>query len=106
MNAQLSIGLHPSFLMYIIHAYLCVSQLFEVQSANEWKTIDINSFFPENDDGTSVIVKCSTWSADGSRIFCAAKNAVFVSDCSYIHLQTRQVEILNIFYKVIYVCIC
>ncbi|XP_066525491.1 apoptotic protease-activating factor 1 isoform X2 [Hoplias malabaricus] len=55
-------------------------KLFEVQSANEWKSIDINSFFPENDDETSVIVKCSTWSGDGKRIFCAVKNAVFMFD--------------------------
>uniref|UniRef100_A0AAR2KN36 Apoptotic protease-activating factor 1 n=1 Tax=Pygocentrus nattereri TaxID=42514 RepID=A0AAR2KN36_PYGNA len=55
-------------------------KLFEVQSANEWKSIDINSFFPDNDDETGVMVKCSTWSADGARIFCAAKNTVFLWD--------------------------
>ncbi|KAL7867558.1 hypothetical protein SRHO_G00089420 [Serrasalmus rhombeus] len=55
-------------------------KLFEVQSANEWKSIDINSFFPDNDDETGVMVKCSTWSADGTRIFCAAKNTVFMFD--------------------------
>ncbi|XP_072528597.1 apoptotic protease-activating factor 1 [Salminus brasiliensis] len=58
-------------------------KLFEVQTANECKSFDIKTLFPENDDDdddTSVIVKCSTWSADGSRIFCAAKNTVFMFD--------------------------
>uniref|UniRef100_A0A673IKM9 Apoptotic protease-activating factor 1 n=1 Tax=Sinocyclocheilus rhinocerous TaxID=307959 RepID=A0A673IKM9_9TELE len=65
-------------------AYLATSssdgtlKLFEVSSANEWKSIDVNSFFPESDDEIKAIVKCSTWSADGSRIICAARNAVFV----------------------------
>ncbi|KAK7149612.1 hypothetical protein R3I94_009053 [Phoxinus phoxinus] len=67
-------------------AYLATSsndgtlKLFEVSSANEWKSIDVNSFFPESDDEVKAIVKCSTWSADGSRIICAARNAVFVFD--------------------------
>ncbi|XP_056603976.1 apoptotic protease-activating factor 1 isoform X2 [Triplophysa dalaica] len=67
-------------------AYLATSsidgtlKLFEVSSANEWKSIDVNSFFPESDDEIKVMLKCSTWSADGSRIICAARNAVFVFD--------------------------
>ncbi|XP_073694166.1 apoptotic protease-activating factor 1 [Garra rufa] len=67
-------------------AYLATSssdgtlKLFEVQSANEWKSIDVNSFFPESDEEIKAIVKCSTWSADGLRIICAARNAVFVFD--------------------------
>uniref|UniRef100_A0A9J8AGN5 Apoptotic protease-activating factor 1 n=1 Tax=Cyprinus carpio carpio TaxID=630221 RepID=A0A9J8AGN5_CYPCA len=67
-------------------AYLATSssdgtvKLFEVSSANEWKSIDVNSYFPESDDEIKAIVKCSTWSADGSRIICAARNAVFVFD--------------------------
>uniref|UniRef100_A0A673KUR6 Apoptotic protease-activating factor 1 n=1 Tax=Sinocyclocheilus rhinocerous TaxID=307959 RepID=A0A673KUR6_9TELE len=67
-------------------AYLATSssdgtlKLFEVSSANEWKSIDVNSFFPESDDEIKAIVKCSTWSADGSWIICAARNAVFVFD--------------------------
>uniref|UniRef100_A0A672K3P2 Apoptotic protease-activating factor 1 n=1 Tax=Sinocyclocheilus grahami TaxID=75366 RepID=A0A672K3P2_SINGR len=67
-------------------AYLATSssdgtlKLFEVSSANEWKSIDVNSFSPESDDEIKAIVKCSTWSADGSRIICAARNAVFVFD--------------------------
>lgn len=50
-----------------------------MSTANEWKSIDVNSFFPESDDEIKVMLKCSTWSADGSRIICAARNAVFVS---------------------------
>uniref|UniRef100_A0A8C2GN97 Apoptotic protease-activating factor 1 n=1 Tax=Cyprinus carpio TaxID=7962 RepID=A0A8C2GN97_CYPCA len=67
-------------------AYLATSssdgtlKLFGVSSANEWKSIDVNSFFPESDDEIKAIVKCSTWSADGSRIICAARNTVFVFD--------------------------
>ncbi|XP_030633054.1 apoptotic protease-activating factor 1 [Chanos chanos] len=65
-------------------AYLSTSssdgtvKLFNVSSGNEWKSIDIHSLFPEQDEDADVIVKCSTWSADGSRIICAAKNAIFV----------------------------
>uniref|UniRef100_A0A667Z0S8 Apoptotic protease-activating factor 1 n=1 Tax=Myripristis murdjan TaxID=586833 RepID=A0A667Z0S8_9TELE len=55
-------------------------KLFEVSSANEWKTIDVKSMFPESDEQTEVHVKCSTWSADGKRVICAARNAVFVFD--------------------------
>nr|XP_055046706.1 apoptotic protease-activating factor 1 isoform X1 [Misgurnus anguillicaudatus]XP_055046707.1 apoptotic protease-activating factor 1 isoform X1 [Misgurnus anguillicaudatus] len=55
-------------------------KLFEVSSANKWKTIKVFNFFPESDDEINPIVKCSTWSADGSRIICAAKNTVFVFD--------------------------
>ncbi|XP_060742325.1 apoptotic protease-activating factor 1 [Tachysurus vachellii] len=54
-------------------------KLFEVTSANEWKSIDVTNFFPESDDA-SVSVKCSTWSVDGKRIIAAAKNTVFVLD--------------------------
>uniref|UniRef100_A0A667ZLL3 Apoptotic protease-activating factor 1 n=1 Tax=Myripristis murdjan TaxID=586833 RepID=A0A667ZLL3_9TELE len=55
-------------------------KLFEVSSANEWKTIDVKSMFPESDEQTEVHVKCSTWSADGKRVICAARNAVFLWD--------------------------
>lgn len=52
-------------------------QLFQVSSANEWKTIDVRGQLAENDE--DVMVKCSTWTADGKRIICAARNAVLVS---------------------------
>ncbi|XP_062338811.1 apoptotic protease-activating factor 1 isoform X1 [Osmerus eperlanus] len=55
-------------------------KLWEVSSANEWKSIDVQGLFPEQSDGeqAEVIVKCSSWSANGERIICAAKNTVFV----------------------------
>uniref|UniRef100_A0A4W6E9P2 Apoptotic protease-activating factor 1 n=1 Tax=Lates calcarifer TaxID=8187 RepID=A0A4W6E9P2_LATCA len=52
-------------------------KLFQVSSANEWKTINVSSMFTESDE--EVLVKCSTWTADGKRIICAARNAVLVS---------------------------
>ncbi|KAG9345687.1 hypothetical protein JZ751_008831, partial [Albula glossodonta] len=61
-------------------------RLWEVSSANEWKCINIQEFFPEQKEETDVIVKCSTWSADGKRIICAAKNAVFVFDVATTEL--------------------
>uniref|UniRef100_A0AAY5EEP3 CARD domain-containing protein n=1 Tax=Electrophorus electricus TaxID=8005 RepID=A0AAY5EEP3_ELEEL len=65
-------------------AYLATSsndgsvKLFEVASANEWKTIQVAQYFPESDEETSITVKCSTWSADGARIICAARNTAFI----------------------------
>ncbi|XP_068162844.1 apoptotic protease-activating factor 1 isoform X1 [Antennarius striatus] len=53
-------------------------KLFKVSSANEWKTINVSDIIAENDE--DVIVKCSTWSADGKNIICAARNAVLVFD--------------------------
>uniref|UniRef100_A0A4W6E8N7 Apoptotic protease-activating factor 1 n=1 Tax=Lates calcarifer TaxID=8187 RepID=A0A4W6E8N7_LATCA len=53
-------------------------KLFQVSSANEWKTINVSSMFTESDE--EVLVKCSTWTADGKRIICAARNAVLVFD--------------------------
>ncbi|XP_008398784.1 apoptotic protease-activating factor 1 isoform X1 [Poecilia reticulata] len=66
-------------------AYLSTSsndgtvKLFQVSAANEWKTIDVKSFLSESDD-EDVLVKCSTWTADGKRIICAARNAALVFD--------------------------
>ena len=51
-------------------------QLFQVSSANEWKTINVRDMFTESDE--EVFVKCSTWTADGTRIVCAARNAALV----------------------------
>ncbi|KAM9845936.1 apoptotic protease-activating factor 1 [Aulostomus maculatus] len=53
-------------------------KLFQVSSANEWKTINVRNMCTENSE--DVIVKCSTWTADGKRIICAARNAVLVLD--------------------------
>uniref|UniRef100_A0A8C3A8D8 Apoptotic protease-activating factor 1 n=1 Tax=Cyclopterus lumpus TaxID=8103 RepID=A0A8C3A8D8_CYCLU len=53
-------------------------KLFQVASANEWKTISVSDVFAESDE--DVLVKCSTWTADGKRIVCAARNAALVFD--------------------------
>ncbi|XP_027127976.1 apoptotic protease-activating factor 1 isoform X1 [Larimichthys crocea] len=53
-------------------------KLFQVSSANEWKTINVRDMFAESDE--DVLVKCSTWTADGKRVICAAKNAALVFD--------------------------
>ncbi|XP_056878043.1 apoptotic protease-activating factor 1 [Takifugu flavidus] len=53
-------------------------KLFRASSANEWKTISVRDRLAENDE--EVLVKCSTWTADGKRIICAARNAVLVFD--------------------------
>ncbi|XP_054480980.1 apoptotic protease-activating factor 1 isoform X1 [Anoplopoma fimbria] len=53
-------------------------KLFQVASANEWKTINVRDMFAESDE--EVLVKCSTWTADGKRIICAARNAALVFD--------------------------
>ncbi|TKS90790.1 Apoptotic protease-activating factor 1 [Collichthys lucidus] len=49
-----------------------------LKSANEWKTINVRDMFAESDE--DVLVKCSTWTADGKRVICAAKNAALVFD--------------------------
>nr|XP_040030006.1 apoptotic protease-activating factor 1 isoform X4 [Gasterosteus aculeatus aculeatus] len=53
-------------------------KLFHTSSANEWKTINVRDAFAESDE--EVLVKCSTWTADGKRIICAARNAALVFD--------------------------
>uniref|UniRef100_A0A8C3A8M0 Apoptotic peptidase activating factor 1 n=1 Tax=Cyclopterus lumpus TaxID=8103 RepID=A0A8C3A8M0_CYCLU len=53
-------------------------KLFQVASANEWKTISVSDVFAESDE--DVLVKCSTWTADGKRIVCAARNAALLWD--------------------------
>ncbi|XP_070709625.1 apoptotic protease-activating factor 1 [Pempheris klunzingeri] len=53
-------------------------KVFQVSSANEWKTINVRNALAEGDE--EVLVKCSTWTADGKRVICAARNAVLVFD--------------------------
>lgn len=53
-------------------------KLFQVSSANEWKTINVREMFTESDE--EVLVKCSTWTADGKCLICAARNDVWVFD--------------------------
>ncbi|XP_076862902.1 apoptotic protease-activating factor 1 isoform X2 [Brachyhypopomus gauderio] len=74
-------------------AYLATSscdgtvKLFDVASANEWKTVKISQYFQsEGDEESSVTVKCSTWSADGTRIMCAAKNTVLVFNVATLEM--------------------
>ncbi|KAJ8007181.1 hypothetical protein DPEC_G00114870 [Dallia pectoralis] len=54
--------------------------LWDVSSANQWKSIDLASHLPEDSEQSGVIVKCSTWSADGRSIICGSRNVVFVFD--------------------------
>lgn len=64
-------------------------KLFQVSSANEWKTINVSNEFGEN--GEDVVVKCSSWTADGKKLVCAARNAalVFDVDSSELLLEIR-----------------
>ncbi|XP_061662396.1 apoptotic protease-activating factor 1 [Syngnathoides biaculeatus] len=65
-------------------AYLSTSsddgtvKLFEVSSANEWKTINVREWCA--DAGEEVPVRCSTWTGDGKRVVCAVRSAVLVMD--------------------------
>lgn len=76
-------------MIYLDFVLIVWVQLFEVSSANEWKTIDVKSMFPESDGQTEVHVKCSTWSADGKRVICAARNAVFVSITGFVRMYVE-----------------
>lgn len=62
---------------YMFFCVFASMQLFQVSSANEWKTINVRERLAENDE--EVLVKCSTWTADGKQLICAARNAVLVS---------------------------
>uniref|UniRef100_A0AAQ5ZJ64 CARD domain-containing protein n=1 Tax=Amphiprion ocellaris TaxID=80972 RepID=A0AAQ5ZJ64_AMPOC len=53
-------------------------KLFQVSSANEWKTINVRDLVAENDE--EVLVKCSTWTGDGKLVICAVRNAVLLWD--------------------------
>uniref|UniRef100_A0A671VND0 Apoptotic peptidase activating factor 1 n=1 Tax=Sparus aurata TaxID=8175 RepID=A0A671VND0_SPAAU len=64
--------------MFCSVLFCSVLHLFEASSANEWKTISVRDVFAEGDE--EVLVKCSTWTADGKRIICAARNAALVFD--------------------------
>ncbi|XP_059537886.1 apoptotic protease-activating factor 1 isoform X2 [Myotis daubentonii] len=76
-------------------------KLWDVKSANERKSINVKQFFlssEEPQEDIEVIVKCCSWSSDGSKIMVAAKNKIFlwnvdsclkVADCrghlSWVH---------------------
>nr|XP_057934285.1 apoptotic protease-activating factor 1 isoform X1 [Doryrhamphus excisus] len=53
-------------------------KLFQVSSANEWKTINVCQWC--TDASEVVPVKCSTWTGDGKRVVCAIRSAVLVMD--------------------------
>nr|KAF6493542.1 apoptotic peptidase activating factor 1 [Rousettus aegyptiacus] len=76
-------------------------KFWDVKSANERKSIKVKQFFlssEEPQEEMEVMVKCCSWSSDGSRIMVAAKNKIFlwnmdsclkVADCrghlSWVH---------------------
>ncbi|XP_036154143.1 apoptotic protease-activating factor 1 isoform X4 [Myotis myotis] len=56
-------------------------KLWDVKSANERKSINVKQFFlssEEPQEDIEVIVKCCSWSSDGSKIMVAAKNKIFL----------------------------
>ncbi|KAM3833199.1 apoptotic protease-activating factor 1 isoform 1-T4 [Vipera latastei] len=58
-------------------------KLWDVQSANELKTINIGNLFRNGDgyhDDMEVLVKCCSWSSNGTAIVVAAKNKLFLVD--------------------------
>lgn len=70
---------------YMFFCVFASVQLFQVSSANEWKTINVRERFTENDE--EVLVKCSTWTPDGKQLICAARNAVLVNNHANIQLS-------------------
>ncbi|XP_049616690.1 apoptotic protease-activating factor 1 [Syngnathus scovelli] len=59
-------------------------KLFQVSSANEWKTIKVRDWYA--DAGEEVPVKCSTWTGDGKRVVCAIRSAILVMDVKTLHV--------------------
>ncbi|XP_077401140.1 apoptotic protease-activating factor 1 [Vanacampus margaritifer] len=59
-------------------------KLFEVSSANEWKTINVREWCA--DAGEEVPVKCSTWTGDCKRLVCAVRSAVLVMDVETVQM--------------------
>uniref|UniRef100_A0A8C7ZIJ2 Apoptotic peptidase activating factor 1 n=1 Tax=Oryzias sinensis TaxID=183150 RepID=A0A8C7ZIJ2_9TELE len=55
-------------------------KLFETTSGNIWKSIDVRGMFKDPDNDDEVAVRCSSWTADGKRILCAARNAALLWD--------------------------
>ncbi|XP_043943141.1 apoptotic protease-activating factor 1 [Protopterus annectens] len=57
--------------------------LWDVSSANSWKTINVEEAFraTESDcDEVEVFVKCCAWSSDSERLMAATKNIIFIFD--------------------------
>ncbi|XP_068133091.1 apoptotic protease-activating factor 1 isoform X2 [Hyperolius riggenbachi] len=53
--------------------------LWEVSSANHYKTIDVAEFFQSKDESLHFL-KCCSWSNDGSRIMVTARNYLYIFD--------------------------
>ncbi|KAF7248470.1 Apoptotic protease-activating factor 1, partial [Varanus komodoensis] len=67
-------------------------KLWSAHSANEMKTIDIGRLFrnvDEYQDDVEVLVKCCSWSSNGSTLMVAAKNKLFLFDIKTGHLLTE-----------------
>lgn len=63
-----------------------------MRSANEKKSINVKRFFLSSEDpqeDVEVMVKCCSWSADGSEILVAAKNKILVSQAILLHSDRR-----------------
>ncbi|OBS68432.1 hypothetical protein A6R68_03025, partial [Neotoma lepida] len=68
-------------------------KLWDVRSANEKKSINVRRFFLSSEDpqeDVEVIVKCCSWSADGTEIIVAAKDKILLFD---IHTSGLLAEI-------------
>nr|XP_045007990.1 apoptotic protease-activating factor 1 isoform X2 [Jaculus jaculus] len=68
-------------------------KLWDVRSANEQKSINVKQFFLNSEDSQEdmeVIVKCCSWSSEGTKIMVAAKNKIFLFD---IHTSGLLAEI-------------
>lgn len=77
-------------ILTFIYFFFVNLKFWDVKSANEWKSINVKQFFlssEEPQEDVEVIVKCCSWSSDGSRIMVAAKNKIFVS----ISILTSQI---------------
>ncbi|XP_072418570.1 apoptotic protease-activating factor 1 isoform X1 [Chiloscyllium punctatum] len=61
-------------------------KLWDTSSANQWKSFDVREQFQKpdaadyDDEEVEMLLKCCTWSSDGTQIMAAAKNVIFVFD--------------------------
>uniref|UniRef100_A0A671FVT4 Apoptotic protease-activating factor 1 n=1 Tax=Rhinolophus ferrumequinum TaxID=59479 RepID=A0A671FVT4_RHIFE len=79
-------------------------KFWDVKSANERKSINVKQFFlssEEPQEDLEVIVKCCSWSPDGSKIMVAAKNKVFLFD---VHTDSLLAEIYTGHHSTIQYC--
>ncbi|KAM8780063.1 apoptotic protease-activating factor 1 isoform 1-T3 [Rhynchonycteris naso] len=79
-------------------------KLWGVKSANEMESINVKQFFlssEEPQEDLEVIVKCCSWSSDGSRIMVAAKHKILLFD---IHTSGLLTEIHTNHHSAIQYC--